>query len=58
MLGGPEAPEPEERFTTAARAANARESTPLELKSDDGCRFGFDWFISASFQRDARIVKH
>eukprot|EP00903_Cladosiphon_okamuranus_P008145 g7844.t1 len=37
VLGGPEAPEPEERFKTVARAANARESTPLEMKSE-GCR--------------------
>ncbi|CAN0169533.1 unnamed protein product, partial [Hapterophycus canaliculatus] len=34
VLGGPGAPDPEERFTTVARAANARESTPLELKSE------------------------
>ena len=37
MLGGPEAPEPQDRFKTMARAANAREATPLELKSE-GCR--------------------
>ena len=37
VLGGPEAPQPEERFKTVARAANAQESTPLELKSED-CR--------------------
>lgn len=38
VLGGPEAPESEERFKTVAHAANARESTPLELKSE-GCRW-------------------
>lgn len=37
VLGGPEAPGAEERFTTVARAANARESTPLEMKSES-CR--------------------
>ncbi|CAN0177485.1 unnamed protein product [Scytosiphon promiscuus] len=34
VLGGPGVPGPEERFTTVARAANAREATPLELKSE------------------------
>eukprot|EP00752_Nemacystus_decipiens_P011052 g9818.t1 len=37
VLGGPEALQPEERFKTVARAANARECTPLEMKSE-GCR--------------------
>lgn len=34
LLGGPAAPAPEEQFTTCARAANGREPTPLELKSE------------------------
>ncbi|CAM9259539.1 unnamed protein product [Ectocarpus sp. 8 AP-2014] len=35
VLGGPGAPEPRERFTTVARAANERESTPLDMKSEE-----------------------
>ncbi|CBJ31827.1 hypothetical protein Esi_0286_0019 [Ectocarpus siliculosus] len=35
VLGGAGAPEPRERFTTVARAANERESTPLDMKSEE-----------------------
>ncbi|CAN0215710.1 unnamed protein product [Ectocarpus sp. 12 AP-2014] len=39
VLGGPGAPEPRERFTTVARAANERESTPLDMKSEEFSRY-------------------
>ncbi|CAM9458144.1 unnamed protein product [Ectocarpus fasciculatus] len=39
VLAGPGAPEAEERFTTASRAANERKSTPLEMRSEEFSRY-------------------
>lgn len=51
VLGGPGAPEPRERFTTVARAANERESTPLDMKSEE---FRWAWFSVFVCARQAR----